>query len=560
MITDGRRLLNAVNSSTYRWKRNGHQRRYSVTDLHGVEYTASMNKGIPAQFYTSVSFDFDRFIHWWVKVIVKPYQLKDAIKEGGAVDGFAGWDGSTAYDGGALNYGGNSLAAEHLRAILKFCKERGLLPSGVIAQLYSESWWGNSAVGRTDNNWSGMTGGAGTRPSGVVVTTGMARPANEGGTYMHYASVEDFLNDYTYLLAMQTAGNNQKMYAVQGKTTFPEFIKGLFRVGGALYDYAAAGYDAYLNLMNGVRAGINSSNGNVLDQLDDQILNGKSDEGAEVDPDKAEDKDGKTKKEAEKVNEVLREITSLKGQTVGSGECYGLAALYSQRLGGPGIGGGVTGISDAIGDTYNAANIGTGYDWGKHGWSVTSPTSVEQLVAGAIVTIKANAGGPIFTGSAGHVAIIKELDKENDRLVILQQNDSGRRFVTEDVYSASGYLTVVNHIILPPDLADGAVAGVSGGLSSNRVVRFPTDIKIHIDGIDFTPMFKAQYDGKWIDSYAIFPNDKPADGYDIMLAAAGLDEEQLKKVFSAGEHLVEVSGSMAADVTLRVYLKYNHLN
>lgn len=228
MITDSRRLLNAVNSSTYRWKRNGHQRRYSVTDLHGVEYTASMNKGIPAQFYTSVSFDFDRFIHWWVKVIVKPYQLKDAIKEGGAVDGFAGWDGSTAYDGGALNYGGNSLATEHLRAILKFCKERGLLPSGVIAQLYSESWWGNSAVGRTDNNWSGMTGGAGTRPSGVVVTTGMARPANEGGTYMHYASVEDFLNDYTYLLAMQTAGNNQKCTLYKEKQPSLNLLKGFF--------------------------------------------------------------------------------------------------------------------------------------------------------------------------------------------------------------------------------------------------------------------------------------------------------------------------------------------
>lgn len=560
MISNGRRLLNAVNDSSYRWRRNGHQRRYSVTDLHGVEYTAAMNSGIPAQFYTSVSFDFDRFIHWWLKIIIKPYQLKDAIKEGGAVEGFAGWNGSTNYDGSGLSYGGHNLSADNLRIILKYSKQRGLLPSGVISQLYSESFWGNSEVGRQDNNWSGMTGTAGTRPSGVTVTTGMSRPSGEGGNYMHYANVDDFLNDYTYLLASQTAGNNQKMYNVQGKTTFPDFVIGLFRVGGALYDYASAGYNAYLALMNGVRSGINDSNGGILDQLDDQLLNGKSDGGAEVNPEKPDDNDNK-KKVAEKVNSVLNEIDSLKGQTIGSGQCYGLAAFYSQRLEGPGLGGGVTSITDLLHGGMAASDIGTDYNWAKHGWSVVVPTSVEQLVPGAMVTIKAYVGGSFGTGEYGHVAIIKSIDKDNDRISVYQQNDRGREYVTEDGYSAKEYLSAANHVILPPELADGAVAGVvDGGLSYNKVINFPADIKVYIDGIDFTPMFKAQYNGKWIDSYAIFPNDKPSDGYDVMLAASGLNEEQLKKVFSAGEHLVEVSGSMAADVTLRTYLKYNHLN
>ena len=84
---------------------------------------------------------------------------------------------------------------------------------------------------------------------------------------MHFASVDDFLIDYMYLLAEQTAGNNQKMYNVQGKTTFDEFMKGLFQIGGALFDYAAAGYASYYSLANDVRSGINSNNDNILDKI-----------------------------------------------------------------------------------------------------------------------------------------------------------------------------------------------------------------------------------------------------------------------------------------------------
>ena len=45
-----------------------------------------------------------------------------------------------------------------------------------------------------------------------------------------------------------------------------------------------------------------------------------------------------------------------------------------------------------------------------------------------------------------------------------------------------------------------------------------------------------------------------------MLGATALTEEQQKKIFRSGEHLVEITGSMQADVILRTYLKYNHLN
>ena len=271
MQTEAQKLLNAVNSSTERWRRQGFQRRFSVTDLHGIEYQSVMTSNVPAQFYTSISYDFDKFAHWWFKIIVRPYGVKTGLKEGGSTKGSA-FGGDKKYTGGDITYGGNTLPASLVQTILDGCAKYNLLPSGVIVQLYIESNWGNSAVAKADNNWGGITGTAGTRPSGVVVTTGSARPSNEGGTYMHFASVDDFLIDYMYLLAEQTAGNNQKMYNVQGKTTFDEFMKGLFQIGGALFDYAAAGYASYNSLANGVRSGINSNNDNILDKIDAQLL------------------------------------------------------------------------------------------------------------------------------------------------------------------------------------------------------------------------------------------------------------------------------------------------
>ena len=128
-----------------------------------------------------------------------------------------------------------------LDKILANCKKHDILPSYAITVLHFEGLWGTSAVGKADNNWGGMTWtGQGNRPSGVTVTQGTARPANEGGHYMHYASVDDFLTDWFYLLR---AGGS---YKVSGAKTFSEAIKGMFKVGGAVYDYAASGFDSYI--------------------------------------------------------------------------------------------------------------------------------------------------------------------------------------------------------------------------------------------------------------------------------------------------------------------------
>ncbi|HEO7826982.1 TPA: phage tail protein, partial [Streptococcus agalactiae] len=166
------------------------------------------------------------------------------------------------YLGGDIKYYGHTIKKANVQAIINYAVQYNILPSGIITQLYLESFWGDSTVGKRDNNWAGMSGGAQTRPSGVKVTTGMARPANEGGTYMHYASVDDFLKDYTYLLA------KQGIYNVVGKKNIADYTKGLFRAGGAKYDYAAAGYQSYTNLMTNIRNGINKVTGNILNTID----------------------------------------------------------------------------------------------------------------------------------------------------------------------------------------------------------------------------------------------------------------------------------------------------
>ncbi|SQE38168.1 N-acetylmuramoyl-L-alanine amidase [Streptococcus pyogenes] len=102
---------------------------------------------------------------------------------------------------GDLLFNGAVLKKAILGKILAKCKEHDILPSYAITVLHFEGLWGQSAVGRADNNWGGMTWtGQGNRPSGITVTQGTERPAVEGGHYMHYASVDDFLTDWFYLL------------------------------------------------------------------------------------------------------------------------------------------------------------------------------------------------------------------------------------------------------------------------------------------------------------------------------------------------------------------------
>lgn len=162
---------------------------------------------------------------------------------------------------GDLSFNGAILRKSVLDKIISLCKEHNILPSYAITILHYEGLWGSSAVGKADNNWGGMTMTSDaesiTRPSGVVVTRGLARPANEGGHYMHYSSVDDFLTDWFWLLRKDGS------YKVSGASTFSDSVKGMFRAGGAKYDYAAAGLDSYLVGAASRLKAIESENGSL---------------------------------------------------------------------------------------------------------------------------------------------------------------------------------------------------------------------------------------------------------------------------------------------------------
>lgn len=348
-----------------------------------------------------------------------------------------------------------SLSIENIQTILKLCYEYRLLPSGIISQLYLESFWGNSNVARVDNNWSGMTWtGNPNRPSGVVVSQGSARPSAEGGYYMHFANMSDFFKDYFFLLA------KQGIYNVANKNNISDYTRGLFRVGGAQYDYAAAGFDHYNSLMNSIRNGINANNSNVLDEYDEKWKN----------PTVVQHNQVVEKKGAPNTKRVLQELSSMVGKTLGNGQCYGMVSWYSNKLGGAGLGAGIGGFSGLVGSGIRACDIGTDYNWPAFGWAVDGGSMFgTNLVAGAIINIKANYGAPWYTGYYGHTAVVESVN--GNTVTILQQNYAGAQYVTRQKYDKNELIPSLQTIVHPKELASGG--RVEGG-----------NVVIQVDGKD----------------------------------------------------------------------------
>ena len=379
-----------------------------------------------------------------------------------------------------------TLSIENIQTILKLCYEYRLLPSGVISQLYLESFWGNSNVARVDNNWSGMTWtGNGNRPSGVVVTQGSARPSNEGGHYMHFANMGDFFKDYFYLLA------KQGIYKVANATNISDYTKGLFRVGGATYDYAAAGYDHYNGLMTGIRNNINAKNDNVLDKYDEDWRNPKIVTQTTIE-----------QKGAPNTKQALTELGKFVGRGVGNGQCYAIAAWFSYKLGGAGLGCGLGGFSGLVGSGIRACDIGTDYNWGNFGWGVEgSGFSGANVVAGTILNIKPNYGAPWYTGYYGHVVVVESVN--GDTVTVLQQNYGGRQYVTRDKYSLSAIIPSIQTLVNPPELAQGG--RVDGGNAVVKVdgvdryvnVDLPTDVTTTEETVDI--YIPQSYTQEWYD-------------------------------------------------------------
>lgn len=166
-----------------------------------------------------------------------------------------------------MTFNGSVLSEKHLAIIIELAKEYNTLPSLLIVMLHFEGVWGQSNVARTDNNWCGMTwSDTYVGNPKIQKAKGSKRPANEGGHYIHYSSVEDFFEDWVYLL--RPGGT----YKVSGVMEFRSSVKGLFKVGGAKYDYAALGYTHYLNRMVARKEAIDKSNPGVLNKIDREFI------------------------------------------------------------------------------------------------------------------------------------------------------------------------------------------------------------------------------------------------------------------------------------------------
>lgn len=176
-----------------------------------------------------------------------------------------------------LVYGSNTLPINITQQLINYAEnELNVPPSYLITKLHYEGLWGGSAIARSNNNWGGMTWSSSwdsphTRASGVIVTRGSPRPANEGGYYIRYASVNDFLIDWSHLI------RRGGIYNVADSETFQEAVKGMFIVGGADYDYATMNvegsqqrYELYLAGMEARRTAINTANNGALDTLDSE--------------------------------------------------------------------------------------------------------------------------------------------------------------------------------------------------------------------------------------------------------------------------------------------------
>ncbi|HFH7548773.1 TPA: CHAP domain-containing protein, partial [Streptococcus agalactiae] len=256
------------------------------------------------------------------------------------------------------------------------------------------------------------------------------------GTYMHYASVDDFLKDYTYLLA------KQGLYNVVGKKNIADYTKGLFKVGGAKDDYAAAGYQSYTNLMTNIRNGINKVSGNILNTIDTLWQ-------TPVKPITSVT----TAKRATKTIQAINEATKLKGRRVGSGQCYALSGWYAKKLDGAWIDSSIGGIRGRIGGGMAAALIGTDYNWGSYGWKVDKSPNAGNLKAGGIYNVRANRGAPFYTTGWGHTGIIKSVSKT--RVTVLEQNFVGRMYVVENSYDINSFASGLQTVCYPREIAQG---------------------------------------------------------------------------------------------------------
>ena len=196
--------------------------------------------------------------------------------------------------------------------------------------------------------------------------------------------------------------------------------------------------------------------------------------------------------EAVETLKALNLIKSKVGTTIGSGECYGLVALYSEMLGGCNLGGGINtpnpngnGRQADGSDTQrgmSAANIGGDYDWASVGWRVLYDPSFSDLRGGVIVNFK-----PTSRNIYGHTAVISRVG--DGSFDVIEQNYDWGHYTTERTGITD--TSNIESIIYPPEVIEGKtvgdVTGDTGGqdLGNGNYSRNAFDVEallIEVDG------------------------------------------------------------------------------
>ena len=169
---------------------------------------------------------------------------------------------------GTLKYGGYTLSNENINAMIYWCNQYKILPSGMICQNYLETHWGNAGLGLVTemHNWGGITyisdyprmfGGK------VPYERGIPRPIKEGGYYVKFKTLSDFFHAQAWLLSSEENGGAGK-YNVDGKNTVYGYATGLFIYGGAKANYAES-WEGYAETMVSIENGILANNPNFND-------------------------------------------------------------------------------------------------------------------------------------------------------------------------------------------------------------------------------------------------------------------------------------------------------
>lgn len=88
-----------------------------------------------------------------------------------------------------------------------------------------------------------------------------------------------------------------------------------------------------------------------------------------------------------------------------------------------------------------------------------------------------------------------------------------------------------------------------------------TTMSVTLDGIDLTPMFKAQQGGQWITSASgMYPDTTLGNRYNIFQALDTLGQEKASPLLEQGYHLLEFKADGLFSLKVREFKKYSFTN